>query len=82
MVVEHAQTRKQFNTKLADFGLIQEKISRMTMIAYVMESMAYLTAGMLDKPGPKDCSMEAAIVKVGLGFNWFYSTGFDEIQFS
>lgn len=64
MVVEHAQTRKQFNTKLADFGLIQEKISRMTMIAYVMESMAYLTAGMLDKPGPKDCSMEAAIVKI------------------
>ncbi|XP_072027169.1 complex I assembly factor ACAD9, mitochondrial-like [Amphiura filiformis] len=64
MVVEHASTRKQFNTKLRDFGLIQEKIARMTMTAYAMESMAYLTAGMLDRPGPQDCSVEAAMVKV------------------
>lgn len=32
--------------------------------AYVMESMAYLTAGMMDRPGIPDCSVEAAIVKV------------------
>ena len=65
MVVEHATTRKQFNTKLSEFGLIQEKIARMTMTAYAMESMAYLTAGMLDKPGEQpDCSVEAAMVKV------------------
>ena len=64
MVTEHASTRKQFNTKLRDFGLIQEKIAQMTITAYVMESMAYLTAGMLDRPGPQDCSLEAAIVKV------------------
>ncbi|XP_038067380.1 complex I assembly factor ACAD9, mitochondrial-like [Patiria miniata] len=64
MVTEHANTRKQFNTKLRDFGLIQEKIAQMTITAYVMESMAYLTAGMLDRPGPQDCSLEAAIVKI------------------
>ena len=64
MVVEHATTRKQFNTKLSEFGLIQEKIARMAMTAYAMESMAYLTAGMLDRPGPQDCSVEAAMVKV------------------
>lgn len=36
----------------------------MAQKAYVMESMAYLTAGMLDQPGLLDCSVEAAIVKV------------------
>ena len=32
--------------------------------AYVMESMAYLTAGMMDRPGISDYSIEAAMVKV------------------
>lgn len=36
----------------------------MAQKAYVMESMAYLTAGMLDQPGFPDCSVEAAMVKV------------------
>lgn len=36
----------------------------MAVKAYVMESMAYLTAGMMDRPGLPDCSVEAAMVKV------------------
>lgn len=36
----------------------------MAQKAYVMESMAYLTAAMLDAPGFPDCSIEAAMVKV------------------
>lgn len=36
----------------------------MAQKAYVMESMTYLTAGMLDQPGFPDCSVEAAMVKV------------------
>ncbi|MGH0192816.1 UNVERIFIED_CONTAM: hypothetical protein FKN15_028286 [Acipenser sinensis] len=36
----------------------------MAQKAYVMESMAYLTAGMMDRPGVPDCSVEAAMVKV------------------
>lgn len=36
----------------------------MAQKAYVMESMAYLTSGMLDQPGFPDCSIEAAMVKV------------------
>ncbi|NWI14752.1 ACAD9 dehydrogenase, partial [Crypturellus soui] len=64
MTAEYACTRKQFNKKLSEFGLIQEKFSLMAVQAYVMESMAYLTAGMMDKPGLPDCSMEAAMVKV------------------
>ncbi|XP_048347747.1 complex I assembly factor ACAD9, mitochondrial [Sphaerodactylus townsendi] len=64
MTAEYACTRKQFNKKLSEFGLIQEKIALMARKAYVMESMAYLTAGMMDKPGIPDCSIEAAMVKV------------------
>ncbi|XP_068107935.1 complex I assembly factor ACAD9, mitochondrial [Hyperolius riggenbachi] len=64
MTAEYACTRKQFNKKLSDFQLIQEKFALMTMKAYVMESMAYLTAGMMDRPGYPDCSVEAAMVKV------------------
>ncbi|KAG7246330.1 hypothetical protein CRUP_020546, partial [Coryphaenoides rupestris] len=62
MTAEYACTRKQFNKRLSEFGMIQEKFAMMAMNAYVMESMAYLTAGMMDRPGVPDCSLEAAIV--------------------
>ncbi|XP_070261972.1 complex I assembly factor ACAD9, mitochondrial isoform X2 [Myotis yumanensis] len=45
-------------------GGFKEKFALMAQKAYVMESMAYLTAGMLDQPGFPDCSIEAAMVKV------------------
>ncbi|CAB1456111.1 unnamed protein product [Pleuronectes platessa] len=61
---EYAATRKQFNKSLSDFGMIQEKFALMALSAFVMESMAYLTAGMMDRPGLPDCSIEAAMVKV------------------
>nr|XP_008539101.1 PREDICTED: acyl-CoA dehydrogenase family member 9, mitochondrial [Equus przewalskii] len=64
MTTEYACMRKQFNRSLSEFGLIQEKFALMAQKAYVMESMAYLTAGMLDQPGFPDCSIEAAMVKV------------------
>ncbi|XP_072438312.1 complex I assembly factor ACAD9, mitochondrial [Chiloscyllium punctatum] len=64
MTAEYACTRKQFDRKLSEFGLIQEKFTLMAVQAYVMESMAYLTAGMMDRPGEPDCSVEAAMVKI------------------
>ncbi|XP_056380189.1 complex I assembly factor ACAD9, mitochondrial [Hyla sarda] len=64
LTADYACTRKQFNKKLSDFELIQEKFALMAEKAYVMESMAYLTAGMMDRPGVPDCSVEAAMVKV------------------
>lgn len=44
--------------------LLQEKFAVMALNAFVMESMAYLTARMMDRPGIPDCSLEAAMVKV------------------
>ncbi|XP_060897417.1 complex I assembly factor ACAD9, mitochondrial [Labrus mixtus] len=64
MTSEFAMTRKQFNKRLGEFGMIQEKFALMALNAFVMESMAYLTAGMMDRPGLPDCSLEAAMVKV------------------
>uniref|UniRef100_A0A672L4G6 Acyl-CoA dehydrogenase family member 9, mitochondrial-like n=1 Tax=Sinocyclocheilus grahami TaxID=75366 RepID=A0A672L4G6_SINGR len=60
---EYAGTRKQFNRSLSEFGMIQDKFATMALNAFVMESMAYLTAGMMDRPGVPDCSLEAAMVK-------------------
>ncbi|KAG7493187.1 acyl-CoA dehydrogenase family member 9, mitochondrial [Solea senegalensis] len=64
MTSEYAATRKQFNKSLSEFGMIQEKFADMALSAFAMESMAYLTAGMMDRPGLPDCSLEAAMVKV------------------
>ncbi|XP_049586597.1 complex I assembly factor ACAD9, mitochondrial [Syngnathus scovelli] len=61
---EYAATRKQFNKRLSEFGMIQEKFAIMALNVFVMESMAYLTSGMMDRPGLPDCSLEAAVVKV------------------
>lgn len=64
LTAEYSCSRKQFNRKLSEFELIQEKFALMAQKAYAMESMSYLTAGMLDHPECPDCSIEAAVVKV------------------
>ncbi|XP_059477432.1 complex I assembly factor ACAD9, mitochondrial-like [Neocloeon triangulifer] len=64
LVSQHATERKQFGKQLKEFGLIKEKVANLTLDVYAMESMAYMTAGMLDMYENPDCSMEAAMVKV------------------
>ncbi len=63
LATEHATQRKQFKTRIADFELIREKIAEMTANTYVLESMVYLTAGLIDK-GVPDYSLEGACCKV------------------
>ncbi len=60
---EHAVSRKQFGKSISEFGLIQDKLGRMTMDTYVLEAITYLTCGMVDS-GVGDYSMESAICKV------------------
>lgn len=62
--MEHAQTRKQFGQTLTEFGLIKDKFARTAIDIYAMESMAYLSAGIIDTYEDQDTSVEAAIVKV------------------
>jgi len=62
--MQHATQRKQFGHRLADFGLIKEKFARTAINVYAMESMAYLSAGIIDTYEEQDTAVEAAIVKV------------------
>ncbi|MGR5985603.1 acyl-CoA dehydrogenase family protein [Bacillus cytotoxicus] len=47
--VQYGKERKQFQTELVDFTMIQEKIANMTIATYGAESATYRTAGIIDK---------------------------------
>lgn len=61
--IQHANERVQFNKKIGEFGMIKEKIGRMTMNLYVAESMVYMTTALIDRKDV-DYSLESAISKV------------------
>ncbi len=63
LAVGHATQRKQFKTRIADFEMIRDKISRMTATTYALESMVYLTASLVDRH-VGDYSLEGACCKV------------------
>src|SRR3954471_1478356 len=70
-VIPHVRERRQFGRPLADFELVQEKIGWMVSFSFGLESMAYLTTGLVDK-GIPDYSLESAICKVsGTEFTWY-----------
>ncbi|UCF80912.1 MAG: acyl-CoA dehydrogenase family protein [Acidobacteriota bacterium] len=58
----HAAQRKQFGRPIAEFEMIQEKLWRMAMGVYVLESAVYLTSGLCDG-GAEDFQMESAVCK-------------------
>ena len=56
---------------LADFELVQDKIGWAVSYLFGLESMAYLSTGLVDQ-GVKDYSLESAICKVaGTEFLWY-----------
>ncbi len=63
MSAEHAKNRQQFNTPIAKFEMIQEKITAMAVDAFALESMVYMTTGLVDR-GDVDYSIESAVCKV------------------
>ena len=58
--IDHVNERKQFGRPLADFELVQDKIGWMVSYLFGLESMAYLTCGLVDT-GVPDYSLESAI---------------------
>jgi alkylation response protein AidB-like acyl-CoA dehydrogenase len=46
--VQYAKDRKAFGKRIADFGLIQEKIAECASAIFVGESLVYRTIGMID----------------------------------
>src|SRR5271155_1973557 len=63
LATQQAQTRKQFGTPIAQFGLVREKISQMTIDCFAAESVVWMVAHYIDS-GLEDYSVEAAISKV------------------
>jgi len=47
--VDYAKKRVQFQRPICEFGLIKHKIAEMAIKIFVMESMVYRTAGMIDQ---------------------------------
>ncbi|HEX2468237.1 MAG TPA: acyl-CoA dehydrogenase family protein [Solirubrobacterales bacterium] len=69
--IDHVKERRQFGHPLADFELVQEKIAWMVSYLFGLESMCYLTCGLVDE-GVADYSLESAICKVsGTEFLWY-----------
>ncbi|WP_306738008.1 acyl-CoA dehydrogenase family protein, partial [Acinetobacter baumannii] len=48
LAVKYAKERKQFNTPIAGFPLIQNKIADMAIRTYVNETLTYRTGGYLE----------------------------------
>ena len=69
--IDHVNDRHQFGRPLADFELVQDKIGWMVSNLFGLESMCYLTCGLVDA-GVPDYSLESAICKVsGTEFLWY-----------
>jgi acyl-CoA dehydrogenase family member 9 len=69
--IDHVKERRQFDRPLADFELVQDKIAWMVSHLFGLESMCYLTCGLVDR-GVEDYSLESAICKVsGTEFLWY-----------
>jgi acyl-CoA dehydrogenase family protein 9 len=71
LAIDHVKERRQFGQPLADFELVQDKIGWMVSYLFGLESMCYLTCGLVDQDVP-DYSLESAICKVsGTEFLWY-----------
>ncbi len=71
LAIDHVKERRQFGRPLADFELVQDKIGWMVTHLFGLESMCYLTCGLVDAEVP-DYSLESAICKVsGTEFLWY-----------
>ncbi|MBX3258210.1 MAG: acyl-CoA dehydrogenase family protein [Labilithrix sp.] len=63
LAVERATERKTFGRTIAEFPLVKDKIAAMSAEIFALESMTYLTTGLVDA-GRTDFSVESAICKV------------------
>jgi acyl-CoA dehydrogenase family protein 9 len=78
LAAAQATQRRQFSTRIADFEIIRGKFARMVVNTYALESMVYLTAGLIDR-GLADYSLEGACCKV-FGTEHVWQTINDALQ--
>jgi acyl-CoA dehydrogenase family protein 9 len=71
LTIDHVKERRQFGRPLAEFELVEEKVGWMVSYLFGLESMAYLTCGLVDA-GVRDYSLESAMCKIaGTEFLWY-----------
>jgi acyl-CoA dehydrogenase family protein 9 len=71
LTIDHVNTRRQFGRPLADFDMVEDKVGWMVSYLFGLESMAYMTTGLMDV-GIEDYSVESAMAKVtGTEFVWY-----------
>ena len=63
LAAAQATQRRQFGSRIADFEMIRGKFARMVVNTYALESMVYLTSGLIDR-GLPDYALEGACCKV------------------
>ncbi|MFQ5511494.1 MAG: acyl-CoA dehydrogenase family protein [Candidatus Krumholzibacteriia bacterium] len=67
--IKYARERRQFGQPIASFGMIQNKIANMATYIYVVDSMSYRTAGLLDEillPIDKNAANAAELTMKGI----------------
>jgi len=63
LAVDRVSERKAFGRNISEFGLVRDKIAGMASDLFALESMTYLTTGLVDI-GRSDFTVESAICKV------------------
>jgi len=71
LTVEHVTTRRQFGQPIGDFHMVEDKVGWMVTHLFGLESMTYLTTGLVDA-GVTDYSVESAMAKItGTEYAWY-----------
>ena len=62
-IIAHVGHRRSFGRAIGEFPIIKDKIAKMMADCYAVESMLYLTSGLVDRK-VEDYSLESAICRV------------------
>jgi acyl-CoA dehydrogenase family protein 9 len=62
--IEHSINNIQFERSICEFQMIKERLCKVESRIYAMESMTYLTAGIVDGFEIPDVALESAITKI------------------
>jgi len=63
LVLERCTSRRAFGRPIGEFGMTKDKVAAMIADTFALESMVYLTTGLIDG-GATDFTIESAICKV------------------
>ncbi|XP_012252252.2 complex I assembly factor ACAD9, mitochondrial [Athalia rosae] len=63
LLTEHIIHSRHYDKSLMDYNSAKGILGKMSLSLYAIESMTYLTAGLIDQYQDQDCSLESAIVE-------------------